>query len=130
MTPFQDKNISMITKQLHAAVVGFYEVGTLTDETFDSSCSFTECNNEYFKANFWYLLTLGKNDHLHLCFTIATPYYDSSSSEPTFANAKVIFQDTNNLYNFLTSNKWLVYHKCSSHFMFELWWRSWYQSLL
>ncbi len=43
LTLIQGKTVSMITKQLHAAVVSLGEVGTLPDETYrDILCGFTK----------------------------------------------------------------------------------------
>ncbi len=53
LTWIQGKNISVITKQLHVAMVGLDEVGALPDETQgDILPSSTKCSNEDFKAVF------------------------------------------------------------------------------
>ncbi len=51
LTQIQGKNVSVITKQLHATVVSLDEVGALPDETYgDILNGFTKCSNEDFKA--------------------------------------------------------------------------------
>ncbi len=46
LTRIQGENVSVITKQLHAAVVSLNEVGMLPDETYgDSLCGLTKCTN-------------------------------------------------------------------------------------
>ncbi len=54
----QGKNVSVITKQLHVAVVSLDDVGALSDETYgDILQAFTKCSNDKFKAVFQPLLT-------------------------------------------------------------------------
>ncbi len=57
LTQIQAKNISVTTKQLHAAMVSLDEVGALPDETYGNVLQgFTKCSNEDFKAVFQHLL--------------------------------------------------------------------------
>ena len=64
LTQSQGENVSIITKQLHAAVVSLDEVGTLPDETYgDILQGFTKCSNEDFKTVFQHLLTQERIDH-------------------------------------------------------------------
>ncbi len=110
LTRIQGENVSVITKQLHAAVVSLDEVGALPDETYgDILRGFTKCSNEDFKAVFQHLLTQERIDHFSSRSPIATSSYGSPSSEPTIAKIKRILCDANDLYNnFATSNKWVV----------------------
>ncbi len=106
-TRIQGKNVSVITKQLHATVVSLDEVGTYGDILR----GFTKCSNEDFKAVFQHLLTQERIDHFFSRSSIATSSYGSPSSEPTIAKIKCILCDANDLYNnFATSNKWVVNH--------------------
>ncbi len=58
LTLIHDEKVSVITKCLHAAVVGLDEIGSFPDETYgDVLHSFTKCNNENFKAVFQHYLT-------------------------------------------------------------------------
>ncbi len=89
LTRIQGKNVSVITKQLHAAVVSLDEVGALPDETYgDILQGFTKCSNEDFKAVFQHLLTQERIDHFSSRSPIATSSYGSPSSEPTVAKIK------------------------------------------
>ncbi len=52
------KNISIITEQLHAAVISLDNIGALPGEAYgDILWGFTKCSNEDFKAIFQPLLT-------------------------------------------------------------------------
>ncbi len=110
LSHIQGKNVSVITKQLNAAVVSLDEVGALPDETYgDILRGFTNCSNEDFKAVFQHLLTQDRIDHFSLFSPIATSFYGSPSSEPTISKIKRILCDASDLYNnFATSNKWVV----------------------
>ncbi len=116
LTWIQSKNVSIITKQLHAAVVSLHEVGALPDETnWNIPWGFTKCSSEDFKAVFQHVLT--QEDHFSSLSPIATSSYGSPYSEPTIAKINHILHDTNNLYNnFATSNKWVVNHRVTACF--------------
>ncbi len=76
LTWIQGKNVSVITKQLHAAMISLDEVGALPDETYgDILCGFTECSNEDFKTVFQHLLTQERIDHFSSHTTITTFFH-------------------------------------------------------
>ncbi len=81
-TQIQGKNVFVITKQLHVAVVSCDEVGNLPDETNgDIVQGFPKCSNEDLKKVFKHLLSQERIDHFFSHSPIATSSYGSSSSE-------------------------------------------------
>ncbi len=53
VTHIQDKNVFVITKQLHAAAVSLDKVGNLPDDAYqDILCAFIKCSNEDFNTVF------------------------------------------------------------------------------
>ncbi len=79
LTCIQGKNVSVITKQLHAAVVSLDELGTLPDETCgDILQGFAKYSNEDFKAVFQHLLTQERIDNFSLHSPISTSSYGST----------------------------------------------------
>ncbi len=114
LTCIQGKNVSVVTKQLHATVVSLDEAGALPDETYGNILQgFTKCSNEDFKAVFQHHLAQVRTNHffdLSNCIIILWSY-GSPSSEPTISKIKHILCNANDLYNnFETSNKWVVHH--------------------
>ncbi len=68
LTHIQDKGISIINKQLHAAVVSQNKSGTFPDETYgDILHGFTKWINEDFKAVFQHLLTQERIEKFSSC---------------------------------------------------------------
>ncbi len=67
LTHIQDKNVSVITKKLHAPVVSLDKVGTLPDETYGNILQgFTKCSIEDFHSAFQNFLTQERIDHFSL----------------------------------------------------------------
>ncbi len=116
LTWITGKNESVISKQLHAAVVSLDQVETYGDLLH----SFTKCSNEDFKAVFQHFLTQERIDHFSSLIPITTSFHGYSPSEPTIAKIKPILCSANDLYiNFATSKNWVINHCVSACFNWD-----------